>query len=183
MLDPAATSRRVRPLAVAILLGVGIMMTLPVTAPADEGMWVFNNLPLKRLKERHGFEPSQPWINHLRSSAVRFNSGGSGSFVSADGLVMTNHHVGADCLAKISTQEKDYMKTGFEARSGAEAQGEVHGQQGDDIRHRTARQGRLRRLRRGERRGFRGQGNGCRRARSVENPRRQGDAVRHWRGS
>ncbi len=84
---------------------------------ADEGMWVFNNLPLERLKEKYGFEPSAEWIAHLRSSAVRFNSGGSGSFVSADGLVMTNHHVGADMLQKISTKEKDYYKEGFLAKT------------------------------------------------------------------
>ena len=80
---------------------------------ADEGMWVFNNLPWKSLKEKHGFEPTPDWVEHLRSSAVRFNSGGSGSFVSADGLVMTNHHVGADMLQKISTEQKDYYKEGF----------------------------------------------------------------------
>ncbi len=87
---------------------------------ADEGMWTFDNLPLKTLKERYGFEPSREWIEHLRSSAVRFNNGGSGSFVSADGLVMTNHHVGADTLQKISTKEKDYYKDGFYARSPSE---------------------------------------------------------------
>ena len=90
---------------------------------ADEGMWVFNNLPLEHLKEKYGFEPPPGWVEHLRSSAVRFNSGGSGSFVSADGLVMTNHHVGADMLQKISTAEKDYYKDGFlreDARRGGQ---------------------------------------------------------------
>ena len=74
---------------------------------ADEGMWTFDKLPLRHLKETYGFEPPPGWVEHLQSSAVRFNSGGSGSFVSADGLVMTNHHVGADTLQKISTPEKD----------------------------------------------------------------------------
>jgi len=87
---------------------------------ADEGMWVFNNLPLKALKQKYNFEPTPEWIERLRSAAVRFNSGGSGSFVSADGLVMTNHHVGADMLQKISTAGKDYHRDGFLAKTRAE---------------------------------------------------------------
>jgi hypothetical protein len=87
---------------------------------ADEGMWTFDKLPLRHLKETYGFEPPPGWVEHLQSSAVRFNSGGSGSFVSSDGLVMTNHHVGADTLQKLGTAEKDYLKTGFYAKTYAE---------------------------------------------------------------
>src|SRR5882672_851488 len=86
----------------------------------DEGMWLFNQPPRKILKERYGFDPTDTWLEHLQKSAVRFNSGGSGSFVSAGGLVMTNHHVGADCLQKLSTSDKDLVKIGFYAHTRAE---------------------------------------------------------------
>src|SRR6516225_5483668 len=94
----------------------GLLLMATAPALADEGMWVFNKLPLGTLKARYGFEPPPGWAEHLRSSAVRFNIGGSGSFVSADGLVMTNHHVGADTLSKIGTKEKDYYRDGFFGR-------------------------------------------------------------------
>jgi hypothetical protein len=87
---------------------------------ADEGMWTFDNLPLKELQERYGFKPTQAWLDHVRLSSVRFNDGGSGSFVSPHGLVLTNHHVALGQLQKISTPKKDYVKDGFYARTRAE---------------------------------------------------------------
>ncbi len=86
-------------------------------ALADEGMWLFNYPPKKLLKEKHHFEPTDAWLTHLQQAAVRFNNGGSGSFVSADGLVMTNHHVGADALQKLSTKQRDLMRSSFYART------------------------------------------------------------------
>ena len=103
----------------ALVLALACLWIVQPVA-ADEGMWLFNNPPRKQLKEKYNFEPTAAWLEHLQKSAVRFNSGGSGSFVSARGLVMTNHHVGADALQKISTSEKDYLKTGFYAKSQAE---------------------------------------------------------------
>jgi hypothetical protein len=100
------------------MLATGLAMSMSVHA--DEGMWVFNKLPLDQLKSRYGFEPSPGWAEHLRSAAVRFNNGGSGSFVSADGLIMTNHHVGADTLAKLGTATKDYYRDGFYAHDNGE---------------------------------------------------------------
>jgi len=90
---------------------------MTTTAMADEGMWLFTKPPTKQLKDKYGFEPDAKWLEHLQKSSVRFNAGGSGSFVSADGLVMTNHHVGADAIQKIDNKEnKEYLKNGFHAR-------------------------------------------------------------------
>ena len=87
---------------------------------ADEGMWLYNDFPKDRVKAQHGFKVSQSWLDHVRLSSVRFNNGGSGSFVSADGLTFTNHHVGAVCIQQLSTNGKDYVKTGFYAPTRAE---------------------------------------------------------------
>src|SRR5690242_11432846 len=89
-------------------------------ATADEGMWLYNAAPKDRIKDKYGFAPDQRWLDHVRLSSVRFNNGGSGSFVSADGLTFTNHHVGAECVHQLSTGGHDYFKTGFYAKTQAE---------------------------------------------------------------
>jgi len=90
------------------------------SASADEGMWLLDDLPRDLLKERHDFEPSDEWARHIMLSSVRFSSGGSASFVSSNGLVLTNHHVAADTLHKLSTPEDNYYENGFLARTPAE---------------------------------------------------------------
>ena len=84
---------------------------------ADEGMWTFDNPPVKQLKEKYNFTPSPEWLEHVRLSSVRFNDGGSGSFISPNGLVMTNHHVARGQLQKMSTAEKNYLLEGFYAET------------------------------------------------------------------
>jgi hypothetical protein len=100
---------------VAVLIAVAGLLTLP--ASADEGMWTFDNPPVKQLKERYGFNPTQQWLDHVRLSSVRFNDGGSGSFISPEGLVLTNHHVARGQLQKVSTPEHNYVKDGFLAKT------------------------------------------------------------------
>src|SRR5262245_38586483 len=92
-------------------IGLFLWTLMSPALHSDEGMWLYNQFPKKLLKERYGFEPSDEWLAHVRLSSVRFNSGGSGSFVSSTGLVMTNHHVGADSLQKLSSAERDLLKS------------------------------------------------------------------------
>lgn len=90
---------------------------------ADEGMWTFDNPPLKFWKEKYGFEPTRDWLDHLRLSTVRLSDGGAGAtgcLVSPDGLIFTNQHVGAGQVAKLSSEGRDYVKEGFYARNRAE---------------------------------------------------------------
>jgi|YNPNPStandDraft_1061719.scaffolds.fasta_scaffold06505_3 hypothetical protein len=97
-----------------------VLVVAAGTTLADEGMWLFNQPPRTLLKEKYNFEPSAAWLEHLQQASVRFNSGGSGSFVSEDGLVMSNHHVGADALQKLSDKDHNYLRDGFFARTLAE---------------------------------------------------------------
>lgn len=97
---------------------IAITLAFLIDTPrADEGMWTFDNPPLRQWKEKYNFEPSQSWLDHVRLASVRINDGGSGAFVSSDGLVLTNQHVGAGQLQKLSTPERDLIRDGFYARS------------------------------------------------------------------
>src|SRR5437667_747269 len=98
-----------------LIVALFSFQTLQFTAVADEGMWAFNNVPRAEIKRKYGFDITDAWLKKVQLASVRFNNGGSGSFVSPDGLVMTNHHIASDTLSKISTAEKDYNKDGFYA--------------------------------------------------------------------
>ncbi len=97
---------------------------------ADEGMWPFNHLPTAALKRKYGFEPSREWLTRVQRASVRV-AGCSGSFVSASGLTLTNHHCAEECISRLSTANQDYTERGFSAENAAEEKVcpgvEIHG--------------------------------------------------------
>jgi hypothetical protein len=101
----------------ALMLSMAILLAFAASAFADEGMWLYERFPTTQVQQKYGWAPDQKWLDHVRLSSVRM--GASASFVSPDGLVFTNHHVGAGCVHDISTAQHDYMKEGFYA--GAQA--------------------------------------------------------------
>lgn len=94
-----------------------------VTAQADEGMWLFNKFPTEIVKQKYGFTATPEWLDHARLSSARLAGGCSGSFVSSNGLVLTNHHCASSCIEQLSTPSKDFIETGFYAKT-----------QGDEIK-------------------------------------------------
>lgn len=101
--------------AVALLF---IAFAKPVSA--DEGMWTFNNFPSKTVGAKHGFAPSQEWLDHVRLASLRIAGGCSASFISPQGLVMTNHHCVVECLEQISTPDRNFAEIGYSATTPAE---------------------------------------------------------------
>ena len=87
------------------LLVLPVLAVLCGTLRADEGMWPFDLVPKALIQKKYGFAMSDAWLEHIQKSSVRIGAGGSGSLVSANGLVMTNHHVGSGMLEKMSTPE------------------------------------------------------------------------------
>ena len=111
---------KLRRLLCALVLALFCFQTLPFTALADEGMWPFNNVPRAEIKKKYGFDVTDEWLKKVQLASVRFNNGGSGSFVSPNGLVLTNYHIVEDIVGEVSTPEKDLAKEGFVARTRAE---------------------------------------------------------------
>ena len=109
-----------RKLLSALLLALFTFQTIHVTALADEGMWTFNNVPRAEIKKKYGFEVTDAWLKKAQMASVRFNNGGSGSFVSPNGLVLTNYHIVEDIVSEVSTPEKDLAKEGFVAKTRAD---------------------------------------------------------------
>jgi hypothetical protein len=96
------------------------LLAAPGLAHADEGMWTFNNFPRAMVAKAYGFTATDAWLDQVRLSSVRLAQGCSASFVSARGLVMTNHHCAHSCIEQLSTREKDFVKAGFLARTDAD---------------------------------------------------------------
>ncbi len=103
-----------------IVGGIWLMSVCVFSVNADEGMWLYNAPPKEYIKKTYHFDVDSAWLEHLQKSSVRFNSGGSGSFISREGLVLSNHHVGADALQKFGDAEHNYYRDGFHARTRAE---------------------------------------------------------------
>jgi len=105
-----------RLLFVLVLFVAFVSMSVP---RADEGMWTFDNPPRKIWKERYNFDPPDAWLDHIRLATVRLG-GGTGSFVSPDGLIMTNQHIASGQLQRLSTAERNYIRDGFYAATPAQ---------------------------------------------------------------
>jgi hypothetical protein len=102
----------------ALIVALLTFQSIPVSA-LDEGMWTFNNVPRETIKQKYGFDVTDDWLHKVQLASVRFPNG-SGSFVSPNGLVLTNYHIVEDAVGELSTATRDYAKEGFVARNRSE---------------------------------------------------------------
>lgn len=96
---------------------VAAAISFSTTAHADEGMWLFNKFPTEQVKQKYGFNATTDWLDHVRLSSARLAGGCSGSFVSSNGLILTNHHCASSCIEQLSTPSKDFIESGFLAKT------------------------------------------------------------------
>lgn len=99
---------------------LSLSLLLAQVALADEGMWTFDNFPSKQVGTKYGFTPSQAWLDHVRLSSLRIAGGCSASFISPQGLVMTNHHCVVECVEQLSTAQENLEENGYSAKTPAE---------------------------------------------------------------
>src|ERR1700758_4930435 len=103
------------------LAGLALALTASLvwvmTVRSDEGMWLLSAPPRDLLDKKYGLKLTDEWRERAQKASVRFNNGGSGGFVSADGLIVTNHHIGAGAILKVSPKNRDFLKDGFQART------------------------------------------------------------------
>lgn len=102
------------------LVALIVCVASPLLLHADEGMWTFNNFPSRAVGQKYGFAPSQQWLNHVQLSSLRIAEGCSASFISPQGLVMTNHHCVLDCVQQLTTAEHNFVENGFTATTPAD---------------------------------------------------------------
>ena len=95
-------------------------LVLTQAMEAEEGMWTFDNFPSKTVAAKYGFTPSQAWLDHVRLASLRIAGACSASFISPQGLVMTNHHCVVDCVEQLSTPQQNLVESGFAAKTAAE---------------------------------------------------------------
>jgi hypothetical protein len=117
--DPIMTKleSKLATLVAAVLL---VCLAFAQAAQAEEGMWTFDNFPSKTVGAKYGFTPSQAWLDHVRLSSLRIAGGCSASFISPQGLVMTNHHCVVECVEQLSTPQQNFEENGFSAKTPAE---------------------------------------------------------------
>jgi len=96
----------------AAMGGVAFVLAAAPAMAREEGMWTFNNFPIALVNQKYGTNIDQAWLDNLRSASVRLN-GCSASFVSGEGLILTNHHCVLSCVQELSTAENDYVQTGW----------------------------------------------------------------------